>query len=442
MPKKTTVSAATNKPAPAPSGMRPPVLPPVLPAVLPVDEPQFAQPTTTPDLRFFTDRKPDSQYYKLVNATLLQPVPPPRDPANLTLTLAQVWGLAGAAKVAAVKQAKKLVFHCVGDTGPTPGANSTLLSVSDVADKMVADFKETDPADVPLFFYHLGDVVYSFGESQYYYDEFYEPFREYNAPIVAIPGNHDGGTYTGDPAQSLVAFQRNFCSPTFTKTPESGSLSRTSMIQPGVYFTFDATLVRIIGLYSNVLEDPGVISSQGSKSSPVSNDQLTFLQDQLSQIKKDNFSGGVILAVHHPPFTGPGAHGASPLMLQDLDNACSKTGGYPHAVLSGHAHNYQRFTRTGKNGTQTPYIVAGCGGHSVSPLTPQKGGGAIRTPLKINDTLTFDKYFADYGYLRIIVTPTLLRIEFHQVVGGTELKSPADTVTVDLKSRKLTTALP
>jgi hypothetical protein len=32
------------------------------------------------------------------------------------------------------------------------------------------------------------------------------------------------------------------------------------MIQPGVYFTLDAPFVRIIGLYSNVLEDPGVIS--------------------------------------------------------------------------------------------------------------------------------------------------------------------------------------
>jgi hypothetical protein len=145
--------------------------------------------------------------------------------------------------------------------------------------------------------------------------------------------------------------------------------------------------------------------------------------------------------MHHPPFSGPGTHGASPRMLQDLDSAFSKTGCYPHAVLSGHAHNYQRFTRTAKDGTQTPYIVAGCGGHNISALKPQKGG-AIRTPLKVSDTLTFDKYFAEYGYLRIIVTPALLRIEFHQASGGANLKSPADSVTVDLKSHKLTTTLP
>ena len=45
---------------------------------------------------------------------------------------------------------------------------------------------------MPSFFYHLGDVVYNFGEAAYYYDQFYEPYRNYPAPILGIPGNHDG----------------------------------------------------------------------------------------------------------------------------------------------------------------------------------------------------------------------------------------------------------
>ena len=415
---------------------------PALGVPLAIGEPHFGEPKTSPDARSFTDRKPDSQYYKFVTKNLLQPVPPPPDPNNVTLTLAQAWGTAGAARVAAINKAQKLVFHCAGDTGPTPGPSSGLQNISSVADKMVADFQEADPTDVPSFFYHLGDVVYSFGEAQYYYDEFYEPFREYNAPIVAIAGNHDGVTYSGDPSKTLEAFLRNFCSPDFTKTPESGSLWRTSMIQPSVYFTFDASLVKIIGLYSNVLEDPGVISSEGSKSSPVTDDQLTFLQDQLSQLKKNKYAGAILVAVHHPPFTGPAKHGASPRMLQDFDNSFQKTGCYPHAVLSGHAHNYQRFTRTGTGGTQTPYIVAGCGGHNISPLKATKGAGAIRTPMTVSTELTMDKYFQEYGYLRIIVTPAVLRIEFHQAAAGTSAKSAADTVTVDLKTRKLTTVHP
>ena len=50
-------------------------------------------------------------------------------------------------------------------------------------------------------------------------------------------------------------------------------------------------------------------------------------------------------------------------MLQDIDSACQPAGVWPHAVFSGHAHNYQRYTRT-INAYQIPYVVAGCGGHS------------------------------------------------------------------------------
>ena len=123
------------------------------------------------------------------------------------------------------------MFHSVGDTGPIAGPENQSL----VADKMVEDFKEDDPADAPSLFFHLGDVVYSFGEGKYYYDQFYEPYRNYPAPISAIAGNHDGMVYGGDQSPTLEAFLNNFCSAAFQKRPEAGSLHRTSMIQPGVY---------------------------------------------------------------------------------------------------------------------------------------------------------------------------------------------------------------
>jgi hypothetical protein len=37
---------------------------------------------------------------------------------------------------------------------------------------MVTDFHETETKEVPQFNLLLGDVVYSFGETQYYYDQF------------------------------------------------------------------------------------------------------------------------------------------------------------------------------------------------------------------------------------------------------------------------------
>ena len=407
----------------------------------PTGDPHFGEPKPTPDPTSYVDQKSDVQYYNFVNRHLLQPVPPPRDPTNVVLTLAQALGTTGAAQVARIAKSGKVVFHCAGDTGPVNGPGKGPQSLNDVVDKMVADFQEANPADVPSFFYHLGDVIYSFGEAEYYYDQFYAPYRDYNAPIFAIPGNHDGVTYKGDPAASLEAFLRTFCAPAFQKTPESGSLWRTSMIQPGVFFTLDAPFVRILGLYSNVLEDPGVISSQGTKGSPVDDKQLQFLNDELSRIKKEKYTGAVLLAVHHPPFTGGAVHGGSPLMSLDMDNAFKATGVYPHAVLSGHAHNYQRYTRLLADGSQTPYIVAGSGGHGISPLS-KGSGGAVRTPVAVNKQLTFELYFSELGSLRIVVTAAFLSIEFHSAAAGTASKTPVDVVTVDLKQRKLTAQRP
>jgi hypothetical protein len=74
-------------------------------------------------------------------------------------------------------------------------------------------------------------VVYSFGETQYYYDQFNEPYRDYPAPILAVAGNHDGMVAPDVHAASLAGFLRSFCADTFVVTPEAGGLSRTAQIQ-------------------------------------------------------------------------------------------------------------------------------------------------------------------------------------------------------------------
>lgn len=115
---------------------------------------------------------------------------------------------------------------------------------------------------------------------------------------------------------------------------------------------------------------------------------------------------------------------------------------WPHAILSGHAHNYQRFTRT-RDGRQTPFLVAGNGGHAVRPLT-QKGSPTLRAPSPqpslstAKDTVVFENYDdQDFGYLRILVNATQLRIEYHPAPDGAAAKTPDDSVTVDLATRQL-----
>jgi hypothetical protein len=396
----------------------------------PSGDPQFGQPAPSPDPTGFQVPVTDTGDYSKVNPALLQAVPPPRGASpEPVLTLQEIYGAAGAAKMAAIEQAGQIVFHAVGDTGSVKGPSSQSL----VADKMVSDFTEDDPADVPSFFFHIGDVVYNFGEAQYYYDQFYDPYRDYPAPIIAIPGNHDGEVYTGDPRPTLDAFLRNFCSVTPQHTPEAAALVRTSMIAPGVYFTLEAPFVRVLGLYSNVLEDPGVISSEGQKASPVSDQQLTFLTAALKRAK--TFAGAVVVALHHPPYTYGTTHSGSPRMLQDLDKASRAAGFWPHAYLSAHSHNYQRYTRH-VAGVNVPYLVAGGGGHDVTKLQTSGNGNALRTPMKVNPTLTLENYDdMNYGYLRIVVDTEDLRIEYHPASDGAGAKTPNDTVTVNLKTR-------
>jgi Calcineurin-like phosphoesterase len=390
-------------------------------------EPIFAQPQPSADPTGFKNPVTDQ---KLAEIKTLQPVPQPTGgAAEPILTLEQVYGSSGAAKIEAIQQAGQIVFHSVGDTGSAAGP----ITQSLVADKMVSDFTEENPADLPSFLYHLGDVVYYFGEATYYYDQFYEPYRNYPAPIIAVPGNHDGVVYPQDPMPTLDAFLRNFCAADFGQSPDSGGLLRTTMIQPGVYFTFDSPFVRILGLYSNVLEDPGVISGENGQNTVLDSRQLGFLETALARVKSENYAGAVIIAVHHPPFTGGSTHGGSPLMVQDIDNACQAAGVWPHAVFAGHAHNYQRYTRI-VNGFQIPYLVAGCGGHS--PLETMRG--VYRTPYPIDSALTLENYDdADYGYLRVVVNATTMRIEFHPESDGSATKTPDDVVTVTLASHSV-----
>jgi hypothetical protein len=345
--------------------------------------------------------------------------------------------------ISKIESAGQIVFHATGDCGSTRGPRTQ----NEVTDKMISDFDETHPKEAPQFALLLGDIVYSFGESQYYYDQFYEPYRDYPAPVLAVPGNHDGMVSPLVGAKSLEAYLRNFCDDTYERSgkfvisQDAGGLTRTAQIQPGVFFTFEAPFVRIFAIYSNTLEDPGVIADDN-----IGSTQLKFLEAALGRVKSENYKGALLIADHHPPYTYPGSgsrHGWRIEMLSMVDKICDKVGVWPHAFLSGHAHNYQRFTRTRADSTEIPYIVCGNGGHNVVSLT-RKGAVTPRAPQIIqaaqggNDQVVFENYDdQDYGYLRIVATEAQLRIEYHPASDGAVTKTPDDFVTVDLNSRKL-----
>ncbi len=434
-------------------------------------EPVFGEDGSSPDpTGFSTKHGSDSALYRQIGDLSKKDVvaiPPSRMPDNKTFDLAEAYGSHGKQITRIIEKAGKIIFHALGDSGASnAGKYANELRV---ADQVTLDSMSSAQDDRPAFLFHLGDVVYNFGEARYYYDQFYEPFRNYPAPIFAIPGNHDSFIVPGTRPEDfpLTTFLRNFCCiQSGIITPEAGPLHRTEMTQPGVYFTLEAPFVRIIGLFSNALEDPGVISNLDPKKHwpLVNKTQIDFLRAQLKLIKQQKFEGAVLLATHHPPFSyspkgksggGGGNHGCSAEMLKEIDTVCREEGIYPHAFLSAHAHNYQRYTRIMKFGgheINVPFIVCGDGGHNVNPLVrPRKGKPAVEphigTDVKYLESkgsktrvkhLILAKYDdQNYGYLRIHVDRKYLKIGFHRVSPRSLAQSRFDMATVRLKDHHL-----
>jgi hypothetical protein len=399
----------------------------------------YADPVPGPDEVKFSQDNTSSEYYDsayyVAHKNQVQRIPPRRANASPL----KLEDFLPASMISAINSSGKISFHAVGDTGAAKVTRSQLAATaigheSAVADAMVAEVQRGG-ATGPAFFFHLGDVVYNFGEAQYYYDQFYEPFRAYDRPIFAIPGNHDGMVFgqgsSAPQVATLDAFLTNFCAAAPGPSPDSGGLMRSVMTQPGVYFTLDAPFVSIIGLYSNVLDTGvGIISSQKGHF-PIVDDQLDFLTSELQRLKPDRSANkrAVVLAVHHPPLSADAKHGGSLGIMKDIDACCRKADLYPDVLLCGHAHIYQRFTRR-IGGKETPYIVAGSGGYAATaPKTVPS------VPVTVGDHTLVVAPIVQFGFLSLETDAKKISIVFKTADGsGVAIR---DSVVVDLVAGKI-----
>ncbi|WP_316833328.1 metallophosphoesterase family protein [Pedobacter nutrimenti] len=240
---------------------------------------------------------------------------------------------------------QRLVFNMVGDTG---GLKSPDFQ-RQIAEQMGLQYKlEEHP---PEFLYHLGDVVYHFGEREQYETQFFKPYSHYPGPIYAIAGNHDADVNPDNPEpyQSLDAFYEVFCNTSPKTVYFSGGAARKSQIQPNVYWTLNTELATIIGLYSNVPKFGCITSEQ----------RHWFIKE----LKRAAAMSGkaLIVCLHHAPYSADTNHGSSAAMIRLLESAFEEAGVYPDVVFSGHVHNYQRFLKHYKE-KSVPFIVAGSGG--------------------------------------------------------------------------------
>ncbi len=370
---------------------------------------RYAHPffTTTP----LAQRKPVNGNTHMTDWSKQQIGPVPPVSRGGRMDLAEVIGAEGVTEIQGVGEIR---FHALGDSGV-----GMAHEAEQVSDEMATDYKAGAGGLNPAFLLHLGDVIYGPDKETHYGDRFYRPYRHYQGKILGIPGNHDGEVRATADKPSLTAFLANFCASTAVVPPAASGIGvyRETMTQPGVYWQLEAPFVRIIGLYSNLLENPGFLQGAGGDTS-----QLDWLKSTLADIAKLKDHKALVIATHHPPYSQSG-HSGSTDMNTSITNACTAAGVLPHAVISAHAHNYQRYTRR-ISGKQVLYIVAGTGGMPPQPVTPASG-----QPADATNEVTYDAAMKSLGYLFVTVSASQLKTEFWPLGQQT---TPFDPVSVDL----------
>lgn len=280
-------------------------------------------------------------------------------------------------------------FTMVGDTGGIRYPDGQ----KKIAQQMYNLTQDEDEAQRPKFLYHLGDVVYHYGEAEQYDRQFFKPYEKFDRPVFAIAGNHDSDINPDNPVpyNSLDAFMAVFCDTESRDIPFSEAKKRKSMVQPNVYWTLHTPLATIIGLHSNV-----------PKYGFVDNEQRKWFVEELKAAAKERPGKLILVCIHHAPYTADTNHGASEPMIKLLEGAFEESGVLPDAVFSGHVHNYQRFNKTYPNGKVVPFIVCGAGGFDeLHPLVTV--GDPMFTPNSpLFDNIALQSYCdARHGFLKI-----------------------------------------
>ncbi|WP_328498480.1 metallophosphoesterase [Streptomyces sp. NBC_00414] len=210
------------------------------------------------------------------------------------------------------------------------------------------------------------DVIYPVGAADDYGPKFFRPYQDYQAPIYAIPGNHDW-------YEDLDGFMRVFCdapplappapprrlSAAWWRTllwhkpraPDEQRLAEArrlrsapaqQAVQPGPYWAVDAGPVRIIGIDTGLLGT--VDAEQGRWLREVSKGDTPKILVTGSPLYVD--------AEHHPCSIEGG--GTVDEIVRDPDH-------HYVAAIGGDIHNYQRYP-VAVDGRTIQYVVAGGGG--------------------------------------------------------------------------------
>ncbi len=317
----------------------------------------------------------------------------------------------------------QMVFHMVGDTGSVRNPSFQKLVVA----QMLRHFKEngTEEED-PQFLYHLGDVVYNFGEASEYRNQFFRPYEKYPAPIVAIAGNHDSEVNPeSKPYRSLDAFTAVFCDTEARTISFSGEAVRKSMTQPNVYWTLETPMATFIGLHSNT-----------PKFGVVTDEQRDWFKKELLAADKLRPDKAVIVCIHHSPYSADINHGSSLPMIEFLEGAFSETGVKPDVVFSGHVHNYQRLEKQYPDGDRVLFVVAGGGGYDELHPVASEDDDRFTNEIPLFQDVQLLNFCDDkHGFLKVKIVRTTAGLsicgEYYSIPHEEEIDSDDPAVLAD-----------
>lgn len=178
----------------------------------------------------------------------------------------------------------------------------------------------------PAFLAITGDLVFSGGSAEQWadFDALSAPLRKASIPVVAAFGNHE---YWGGGGEDHF----------FARFPH---------LERQHWYSLAYGPVRLVFLDSNV----GELTETGWKR------QLAWYEQTLADFDRSPDVRGVLVLLHHPPYTNSSITGDEKHVQRDFVPAfrrAEKT----LAMISGHVHSYERFVRGGKT-----FVVSGGGG--------------------------------------------------------------------------------
>ena len=191
------------------------------------------------------------------------------------------------------------------------------------------------------------------------------------APVNAFfpsLGNHD----YSDATPALGTYLTYFSLPGAGFTNTSGNER---------YYDFVEGPVHFFVLNSNTQEPAGTSSTST---------QALWLKAQLAA---SNSTWNIVYD-HHPPYSSDSTHGSTTYMQWPF------AAWGADAVISGHAHTYERIMRY-----DVVYFINGVGGAAKYAFTTPVAGSAVR-------------YNANWGAQRVTVGDTTLTFEFYDIAGA------------------------